>query len=92
MNFEVQYHESVVKQDLPRLSKTIKDRIKNAIEDKLMHDPLNFSKPLRRSLKNYRKLRVGDHRIIFRIEKNIIKIFIIQHRSIVYQHAKKRTL
>ena len=90
MNFEIKYHELVIKQDIPELSSVMKNRIKNAIENKLMHNPLDFSKPLRRSLKNYRKLRIGDYRVIFQIDKNIIKIFIIQHRSVIYKHATKR--
>jgi len=46
-----------------------------------MGEPELYGKPLRRSLKGYRKLRVGDYRVIFRIEKHFIKIFVIQHRS-----------
>jgi len=90
MNFEVSYHESVVKEDIPKLSGQMKTRIKSAIEVKLMVDPVQFGMPLRRSLKNYRKLRVGDYRIIFCIKGKIVKIFLIQHRSVVYKHAKKR--
>ncbi len=92
MTFEIQYEESVVKKDIPKLSKKNKEIIKNAIDQKLISEPDKFGKPLRRSLKGYRKLRVGDFRIIFRIEKKIVKIFIIDNRSIVYKHAKTRVL
>jgi len=90
MNFEIQYHELVYREDIPKLSKILKQRIKRAIEEKLMAHPEIYGKPLRRSLKGYRKLRVGDYRIIFRITGNIIKIFIIQHRSKVYEMSPKR--
>lgn len=92
MIFQIQYEEAVVKKDIPKLSVKNKEKIKNSIEQKLTTEPDKFGKPLRRSLKGYRKLRVGDHRVIFRIEKNTIKIFIIEHRSIVYKHAKTRVL
>lgn len=88
--FGVAYHELVVKDDMPRLATVDKARIKKAIEEKLMHEPEVFGKPLRRSLKGYRKLRVGDYRIIFRIEKQLVKIFCIGHRSVVYKHIEHR--
>ncbi len=90
MSFEIRYHESVIEEDLPRLSKTTKIRVKNAIEQKLTTYPEIFGKPLRKSLNGYRKLRVGDYRIIFKIENQFLKIFLIQHRSVVYKHAIKR--
>ena len=85
MKFRIKYHELVVNDDVPKLSKELKERIKKDIEFKLGSKPEVFGKPLRKSLKGYRKLRVGDYRVIFRIDDNIIKIFLIQHRSVVYK-------
>lgn len=90
MNFEVRYHELVLKEDIPKLPRNIKESIKRAIAEKLMIAPEHFGKPLRRSLKGYRKLRVGDYRVIFRIERKMVKIFIIQHRSVVYHKSLVR--
>ena len=90
MTYTLQYHEDVVSKDIPVLSKEWQKRVRRAIEERLMSRPEVYGKPLRRSLWGYRKLRVGDYRVIFRIEGNRIKIFIIQHRSRVYDEAKKR--
>ena len=90
MSYELLYHELVVKEDIPKLSSTARITIKRSIEHKLREHPEVFGKPLRRSLKNYRKLRIGDYRVIFRIENMIIKIIIIAHRSLVYEKALKR--
>lgn len=90
MSFSISYHEAVVKQDLPKLSKSSREQIKHAIETKLTENPEVFGKPLRRSLKGYRKLRVGDYRVIFRIEGSIVKILVIQHRSVVYKKVNQR--
>lgn len=49
-----------------------------------MTRPEVYGRPLRRSLKGYRKLRVGEYRIILKIKDNKVKIFVIQHRSTVY--------
>lgn len=90
MTYTIAYHEAVVEEDIPRLSKSIKERVRLAIEKKLTIHPEVFGKPLRRTLKGYRKLRVGDFRVIFRIEKKTVKIFIIDHRSTVYTDVEKR--
>lgn len=88
--FNICYHELVVKQDIPRLSSIWRERIRRAIEDRLKTHPEVYSKPLRQSLRGYRKLRVGDYRVIFRINGNMVKIFIIQHRSVVYKMILRR--
>ncbi len=90
LDFEIVYHYLVVKEDISKLSSKNKERIKSAIKEKLTNSPEIFGKPLRRSLRGYRKLRVGNYRVIFRIEKRIIKIFYIGHRSVAYQKAEKR--
>ena len=88
--YEVLYADEVVEYDLPNIPEPRKTEIKKAIESKLTNRPEVYTRPLRRSLKGYRKLRVGDYRIVLRIEENTVKIFIIQHRSTVYTTAPKR--
>ena len=79
-----------MKKDLPKLDRYWREEIKTAIETKLTTSPELYGKPLRRSLRNYRKLRVGDYRVVFRIEDLQVKIFVIGHRSEVYSIANKR--
>lgn len=88
--FNILYHERVVSHDIPKLVPEWKDRIKRAIEERLTTEPALYGKPLRRSLKGYWKLRVSDYRVIFRIERNTVKILVIQHRSTVYNRVEKR--
>ena len=88
--FSIIYHHLVVNKDISKISNEWKKKIRFAIEKRLTIHPDLYSKPLRRSLKNYRKLRVGDYRVIFKIEKTIIKILLIQHRSVVYSEINKR--
>lgn len=89
--FQVVYHYLVTSQDIPKISGEWREKIRHAIEERLATHPDLYGKPLRRSLKGYRKLRVGDYRVIFRIEEIKVKILIIQHRSVVYDEVKKRT-
>jgi mRNA interferase RelE/StbE len=90
MSFSLHYHQKVVCDDIPTLPKREKTRMQKAIQEKLTTHPEVFGKPLRRSLKGYRRLRVGDYRVVFRIEKNSLKIFAIGHRSVVYEDFDER--
>lgn len=92
LKYTLEYHYLVLEEDLPKITKTNKNRIKHSIEEKLCFEPELYGKPLRRSLKNYRSLRVGDYRVIFRISGNVVKIFLIQHRSVVYKNHNVRSL
>ena len=88
--FKVFYHHLVARDDIPKLSSVWKKNIRRAIETKLTANPEVYGKPLRRSLRNYRKLRVGNYRVIFRIEGVFVKILAIKHRSEVYSSIEKR--
>lgn len=88
--YRVVVNDKVVHEDLPRLDDAWKAKILAAIKTKLTLNPETFGKPLRKSLKNYRSLRVHDYRVIFRIEGQLVKVVAVQHRSMVYKQAAKR--
>jgi addiction module toxin, RelE/StbE family len=90
MSFNVTYHQDVKDIDLPKINKDIKLRIKKAIEERLMTDPLKYGKPLRKSLKGYWKLRVVDYRVVYKIEESNIIVLAIIHRKEVYNDVKSR--
>ncbi|KKR91184.1 MAG: Toxin-antitoxin system, toxin component, RelE family [Candidatus Roizmanbacteria bacterium GW2011_GWA1_41_13] len=89
--FDITYHPSVVAEDIPNLSGVWNKKIRVAIEKRLTTKPDLYGKPLRRSLEGYRKFRVGDYRVVFRVRDNTVIILVIQHRSVVYTKAVKRT-
>lgn len=89
-DFSIVYHSLVVANDIPHLSREWKIRIKKSIEEKLAIHPEIFGKPLSRSLAGHRKLRVGEYRVIFVIEKREVKIRAIGHRKEIYKIAEKR--
>jgi mRNA interferase RelE/StbE len=51
-----------------------------------MIDPVSFGKPLRYSLKGYRRLRVSDYRIVYRIEGATVVVIAIKHQKDAYEH------
>ncbi|MGH7795991.1 MAG: type II toxin-antitoxin system RelE family toxin [Candidatus Binatia bacterium] len=61
-----------------------------AIENRLAIEPHRYEEPLRRTLMGYRKLRVGDYRVVFRIVRNEVWIFAIMHRRDVYHRIETR--
>jgi mRNA interferase RelE/StbE len=68
LSYRIEYLESVVREDIPRLSKDVRNRVRKAIEQKLASHPVEFGKPLRYSLKGARRLRVVDWRVVYTIE------------------------
>ena len=90
MTFELRYHPDVRDVDIPKLNETLKKRIKKAIEERLSISPHQYGELLRKTLKGYWKLRVGDYRIVYKVEGNEVWIFAIINRKDVYTKVIKR--
>ena len=91
MPFELRYHPDVRDVDIPLLNKKLRDRIKKAIDTRLTTEPHRYGEPLRKTLKGYWKLRVGDYRVVFKIVKHEVWVLGIIHRKKVYDYIIKRT-
>ena len=85
MAYTISYHHLVKSEDIPKLDNTVKTRIRKAIETRLMTAPEEYGEPLRKTLKGYRKLRVGDYRVVFKVEGNESTILGIRHRRDIYK-------
>ncbi len=90
MAFELRYHPDVKSIDIPKINPRVRIRIKKAIETRLRKAPHMYGEPLRKTLKGYWKLRVGNYRVVFRIIKNDVWILGIIHRKEVYEKVGKR--
>jgi len=79
-------YDIAIEEKLRTLPKAIRENIRAAIEKRLMVAPLDYGKPLVREWKGYRRLRVGDYRIIYRVFEDRIVVFIVEvdHRKNVY--------
>ena len=89
MSYQIEYHPEI-KNDTAALPRNVKERLRKAIEGRLLNDPLHYGDPLRKSLAGYRKLRVGDYRIIYRLAGERIIILKIGHRREVYKAVDRR--
>ncbi len=92
MPYRLSYHPAVLREDLPRLNRDIRDRIQRALEQRLALEPAYYGEPLRHQLKGYWKLRVGNYRIIYRIESHTVWIITIGHRKDVYAVPVQRLI
>ncbi len=93
MKWQINYHPLVVK-DLKRLDRHWVRKILQAITNKLGSDPEKHGQPLRADLKGYWKLRIHDYRVVYKIEKTQVVIYIlhvgIRRNFEVYSEVLKR--
>jgi mRNA interferase RelE/StbE len=82
--FPIFYDERAV-EELAGLDTSIRSRVIKSIGLKLATAPDRFGKPLRGSLKGDWSLRIGDYRVLYRIEKETVVISRIGHRREVYE-------
>jgi len=84
MRYAIELKKSALKQ-LKRLDPTVRDRIVDKIY-LLSENPFGFSSEQMSGLA-YRKLRVGDYRVVYEVKRDMLVILIIRvgHRREVYR-------
>lgn len=91
--YQIVYHP-LISRDFKLMPKSDQKKITRAIEKKLMTDPIVFGKPLFRELKNCYRLRIDPYRIIYRVEKERIIVFVLhiglRKDMIAYIEAARR--
>lgn len=90
MDYTIKYHRFVFERDKIKLSYSVQIQVEKTIREKILLSPERFGRPLRKTLKGNRRLRVGDYRIIYRVAGNIVFIWAIGHRSTIYKVALAR--
>ena len=93
MIWEIIYHREVVS-DLESIGPSNARRILKAIDSKLTTNPIDFGKPLSGNLADFRKLRVGDFRIVYQIQQTEVIIYVLaagpRRDKEIYKAALKR--
>jgi len=72
--------ESLKNLDAP-IQKQIKEKLEYLSKTE---NPLFFAKKLK-GHKNLFRFRSGDHRMVFRLEKNVIVLLTVKHRKEIYE-------
>ncbi len=93
MIWTIIYHQDV-EEDLLSLSPSMASRVVRAIDKKLTRAPLDFGIPLSGNLADFRKLRVGDCRVVYRVFKEQVQVFVLavgpRRDNEIYRMAGKR--
>lgn len=84
MTYVIEYADSFDPHSIRSIPAKQKGIIERSIYEKLTIAPESFGKPLRYALKGQRRLRVGDYRVIYVIQKRTVIILDINHRSKIY--------
>ena len=88
--FVIVYGNLISIKELKKLDPEVLKDVKRHIEEKLTERPEVFGKPLQKSLKGYRRMRMGNFRVIFKIENQTVKIVFIGKKPDVYQQFLKK--
>jgi mRNA interferase RelE/StbE len=85
------YHYKV-EDDLKKLSEDQQRRIFEAIENRLGKAPEKYGDPLKETLADLWKLRVGDYRVVYEVNDDSSELIIwgIRHRKDIYKEIEKR--
>ena len=94
MMWHIVYHPDV-EQDLKSLGNTNARRIFKAIEERLINgEPEKIGKPLSNILSTYRRVRVGDIRIIYKVVYDKVEVYVIaiglRRDNFIYREVQKR--
>jgi mRNA interferase RelE/StbE len=76
MNYRIEYLEEVFDQ-LAKIFKNMRQTIVRAINERLSTDPYRF-KPLVCNFKGFFRMRVGDYRVIYRIEEEKVTVLVVK--------------
>ncbi len=76
MKWTILYHHDV-EEDLESVGPSAANRIVRAIGSKLGLSPLDFGAPLSGNLANFRKLRVGDYRVVYQVREKTVVVYVL---------------
>lgn len=76
--YAVLIDELVFKEDFKGIDKSDQQKIIKTIRKKLTTDPEKYRQPLKRDLKGLWKLRAGQYRVVYQIEKDKILVYVVK--------------
>jgi len=74
----IKIHRLVIEEDFKKISKHDRSIILKTIYKKLSIAPEKYGSPLRSELKEYWKLKISHYRVIYKIEKDTIKVLVLK--------------
>ena len=85
MAYEIHFDRKVTRRDIPSVPSASIDQVMRAIHERLTVDPIGFGKPLVGEFKGLYRLRIGDWRVIYKVEGRNVVIRSIKLRRDSYR-------
>ena len=93
MTWAIIYHPDV-EEDLESVGPSAARRIMRAIDSKLTKAPLQFGAALSGNLADFRKLIIGDYRVVYQVREKKIIVYVLaigpRRDKEIYKSAMKR--
>ena len=93
MKWELIYHKDVA-DDLKSVGPSAAKRIIKTIDQKLTCEPEKFGVPLSHHLSDFRKLKIGDFRVVYQVLKGKVVVFVLavgpRRDKEIYRLASRR--
>ncbi len=93
MKWKIIYHKDV-DDDLKSVGPSAAKRIIKTINKKLTSEPEKFGAPLSHHLRDFRKLRIGDFRVVYQVFDQKVIVFVLavgpRRDKEIYQAASHR--
>jgi mRNA interferase RelE/StbE len=86
MTWRIEFTRAAARQ-IAALPLDVRERLRRAIEDRLLADPKGQLIPLTGNLRGYAKFRVGDYRLICHRDDGVLLVLVVKvdHRRDVYR-------
>lgn len=84
--FKIEYSKNFNSKYFSKVPKEIQERIKRYIDTDLKESPFSAGKQLKGRLRGRWSFRIGDYRIIYKIDNKLVVVLIIKigHRKDIY--------
>ncbi len=76
--WKIKVHHLVVQEDFKKIDRKDRSIILKTIYKKLGTYPQEYGAPLRHGLKGYWKLKISDYRVVYKIEKEEIRVLVLK--------------
>ncbi len=76
--WQIKIHRLVLDEDFKKVSKKDQSLILKTIYKKLSTAPKEYGTPLRHELKGLWKLKISGYRVVYKIENDDIRIFVVK--------------
>lgn len=85
--YKVEFSESCCLKYFNKLPKNIKEQIISYLKFNLSQSPKEIGDPLKGKLTGYWRARVGNYRIIYTVEEDVLVVLVVKigHRKDVYK-------